>query len=72
MREHPVDYDPVKHPKHYTWIPGIECIDVVKYFNFCMGGAIKYIWRADRKGNKVEDLQKAIELLQAEIKREIG
>lgn len=62
----------VHHPKHYTWLPRIECIDVVRHFNFCLGGAIKYIWRCERKGKKIEDLQKAIELLQYEIDQEQG
>lgn len=66
------DSDPVKHPNHYTWIPGIECMDVVKHFNFTRGAAIKYVWRAGRKGDKlkeIEDLRKAVENLNIEIKR---
>ena len=52
--------DNVKHPKHYTSHPsGIECIEIVQYMGFCIGCAIKYLWRADLKGNAIEDLKKA-------------
>ena len=59
----------VNNPSHYTHIPGIECKDVVKHFNFCCGGAIKYIWRHEYKGVPIQDLQKARELLNVEIER---
>ncbi len=68
---HPLqNNDTVNHPKHYTAHPsGIECIDVTRHFNFCLGNAIKYIWRADHKGNDIEDLRKAIRYLEYEIER---
>ncbi len=60
--------DPI-NPPHYTQHPsGIECIQITEYFNFCLGNAIKYIWRAGQKGNAIEDLKKA----EFYIKREIG
>ena len=63
--------DPVKHPKHYTWHPsGVECMTIVRGFNFCIGGAIKYLWRCEHKGNKVQDLRKAIQLIKEEIAKE--
>ena len=37
--------------------------------NFCLGNAIKYIWRADLKGSTIEDLEKAVFYVQKEIKR---
>lgn len=53
-------HDPVNHPKHYTGHPsGIECIQITRHFNFCLGNAIKYIWRAGQKGDAIEDLEKA-------------
>lgn len=59
--------DAVNHPKHYTSHPsGIECIQVTRHMNFCLGNAIKYIWRADEKGKAIEDLDKAIFYLQEE------
>ena len=61
----------VNHPKHYTSHPsGVECIQVVEHFNFNLGNAIKYIWRAALKGKQRQDLEKAIWYLQREIKRE--
>jgi hypothetical protein len=57
--------DPVNHPNHYT-AGNIECIDAIQaaltpeqFIGYCRGNAIKYIWRADRKGG-IQDLQKAI------------
>lgn len=65
-----LENDPVHHPVHYTSHPsGIECISVTKHFNFCLGNAIKYIWRADLKGNAIEDLEKAAFYINAELER---
>lgn len=62
--------DNVNHPKHYTGHPSsVECIQITEHFNFCLGNAIKYIWRADSKGNDIEDLRKARWYLEREIKR---
>jgi len=65
--------DEVNHPDHYTAPQsGIECIQVAEHMNFCLGNAIKYIWRADLK-NGTQDLQKAKWYLEREIaKREAG
>jgi hypothetical protein len=62
--------DPVNHPSHYTNHPsGVECIQVTEHKNFCVGNAIKYLWRAGEKGDYVEDLQKAIWYINREIAR---
>ena len=63
--------DNVHHPKHYTSHPsGIECIQITEHHNFCIGNAIKYLWRAGLKGSsEVEDLQKAIWYINREIQR---
>lgn len=62
--------DNVNSPKHYTAHPsGIECISVTEHMSFCLGNAIKYIWRAEDKGNKFEDLSKAIWYLKREISK---
>lgn len=63
-------YNEVEHPNHYTWIPGIECCDVVQHFNYNLGTAIAYIWRCEYKDDKVKDLRKAIQHLQFELDRE--
>ncbi|HEY9315814.1 DUF3310 domain-containing protein [Williamsia sp.] len=62
--------DPVNHPAHYTEHPsGVECIQITEHMGFCLGNAVKYIWRADLKGNAVEDLEKARWYLDREIAR---
>lgn len=62
--------DPVNHPKHYTEHPsGIECIQITEHMNFCLGNAVKYIWRADLKDDAIEDLQKAVWYINREIAR---
>jgi Protein of unknwon function (DUF3310) len=62
--------DPVNHPAHYK-VGGIETIDFIeaKKLNYNMGNAVKYISRADHKGNKKQDLQKAIWYIDREIAR---
>jgi hypothetical protein len=60
----------VDHPLHYnSQGSGIECLDVVEWMSFSLGNAIKYIWRADHKGNAIEDLEKARWYLDREIAR---
>lgn len=62
--------DPVNHPKHYTSHPsGVECITITEHMGFNVGNAIKYLWRADEKGNALEDLRKAAWYVQREIER---
>jgi Protein of unknwon function (DUF3310) len=62
--------DLVNHPPHYTSHPsGIECIAVTEYMNFCVGNAMKYLWRAGQKGDVLEDLKKARWYIDREIYR---
>lgn len=71
MVEKKVVNDMVNHPIHYTkHRSGVECIQITEYMTFCLGNAIKYIWRADYK-NGVEDLEKAIWYIKREIDRRI-
>ena len=63
-------HDSVNNPKHYVQHPsGIECIQVTEHFNFCLGNAIKYIWRAGLKEDDIEDLEKSIWYLSRELHR---
>lgn len=60
--------DMVNHPPHYTSHPsGVECIDITKHMNFCLGNATKYLWRAGLKIDAVEDLKKAVFYIEREI-----
>ena len=70
VRDVRADADMVNHPPHYTSHPsGVECIQITEHMNFCLGNAVKYIWRADLKGSGVEDLKKAAWYIEREIKR---
>ena len=61
-------HDPVNHPTHYISHPsGIECIQITEHMGFNLGNAVKYIWRADLKGDAIEDLEKAKWYLEREI-----
>ena len=62
--------DTVNHPKHYTSHPsGVECIEITEHMNFCLGNAVKYVWRASLKGKEIEDLRKARWYIDREIQR---
>jgi len=52
--------DMVNHPPHYK-AGGMETIDFIeaKALGYHLGNVVKYITRADHKGNKLEDLKKA-------------
>jgi hypothetical protein len=52
--------DMVNHPPHYK-AGGIETIDFIeaKELGYNLGNVVKYITRADHKGNMLEDLKKA-------------
>lgn len=69
--------DNVNNPKHYNQ-GGIECIDAIKAATvgktgieaFCVGNAIKYLWRYEEK-NGLEDACKSawyVERLIKELK----
>lgn len=58
----------INHPAHYTDdTKPCECIEVAQYHSFCVGNAIKYVWRHRLKGRPLEDLQKAEWYLQRAI-----
>lgn len=60
----------VNSPSHYTSHPsGVECIAITEAFNFNVGNAVKYLWRAGLKGDALQDLRKAAWYVQREIER---
>lgn len=62
--------DNVNHPDHYVGHPsGIECIDVTEHLPFCLGNAVKYLWRHESKGMPITDLRKAAWYLRRELAR---
>lgn len=62
--------DMVNSPAHYQG-KNFEVIDIINDYslNFELGNAIKYILRADKKGNKKQDLEKAIWYLNHELSK---
>lgn len=74
MKEKPKGWakEAIKHPAHYAANPeGIECIQVTQWMNFNIGNAVKYLWRAGKKGDAREDLEKAKQYIEFEIARQI-
>lgn len=70
------DIDPVNRPAHYTSSPArcscgkvIEAIQITEHMGFCLGNAVKYIWRSDLKGTPLQDLEKGAWYLNREIMR---
>lgn len=64
--------DAVEHPSHYcSHKSGVECIEISEHMNFCLGNAMKYVWRAGLKedGDEIQDLKKAIWYINREISR---
>ena len=51
--------DNVNHPAHYTQFEH-EVIELTRHLPFDAGNFIKYVLRSPFKGNKIEDLQKAL------------
>jgi hypothetical protein len=66
-------HDAVNHPEHYK-VGGFETIDFIeaKSLGYHLGNVVKYITRADHKGNKLEDLRKAHWYLTRAIERTKG
>lgn len=60
--------DLVNHPPHYK-AGGVETIDFIeaKDLNYRLGNVVKYVSRAGRKGDPLEDLKKAAWYLNREI-----
>ncbi len=59
----------IDHPPHYGGDTTYETIKVIEAWGlgFHLGSAVKYISRAKRKGNEVEDLRKAVWCLERQI-----
>lgn len=66
----PVKVDLVNSPPHYQGNK-FEVIDIIDDFglSFNTGNAIKYILRADKKGNQKQDLLKSIWYLEHELNK---
>jgi hypothetical protein len=76
VKVHAPDDDKINHPSHYNSGNArcscgrrIECIDITRHLNFNIGNAIKYLWRAEHKGARLEDLKKAAWYINDEIQK---
>lgn len=59
-------------PAHYRSHPsGVECIEITEHLGFCVGNAIKYLWRAGLKQGTppADDLRKSIWYIRRELRR---
>ena len=65
-----LDREMVNHPDHYQG-KKMEVIDIIEDYElgFHLGNAIKYILRADKKGNTKQDLEKARWYIDRELKK---
>lgn len=61
-------------PSYYNQHPsGVECIEIIKHYDFCVGNAMKYLWRAGLKNSgipeedEIRDLKKAIQYIEFKI-----
>lgn len=59
------EFDVVENPSHYC-NGQIQCIEAMviafgkeKVMSFCELNAFKYLWRSEKKKNKIEDLKKS-------------
>lgn len=60
------DADMMHHPSHYNY-KSLECQDIISIMTeglegeeaYCLGCAIKYLYRYPKKGKPIEDLRKA-------------
>lgn len=62
----------VNHPQHYGGKDNpYEAIKVIEAWNlgFCLGNTIKYISRAGKKDDTIQELEKALWYLKREIKK---
>ncbi len=60
----------VNHPQHYGGVNNaFEPIKIIEHYdlNFMLGNSIKYILRAGKKDDTIQDLEKALFYLQREI-----
>lgn len=70
FQEQQIEKEQVDHPEHYTYNKnGIELIDLIEDLPCWQANIIKYVYRCEKKGKKLQDLQKALWYLEREIGR---
>lgn len=65
------EQEKINHPSHYQ-SSKMEVIEIIEAFSlgFNLGNVTKYLLRAGKKGNRLEDLKKAQWYLNREIEKE--
>lgn len=65
------EFDAVERPAHYAEGRRFEPINVIEDWElgFHEANAVKYLSRAGRKGNRIEDLRKAVWYINRRIKQ---
>lgn len=62
--------DVINSPAHYnSHKSGVEAIEICEHLDFCLGNAVKYLFRAGHKDPIVQDLRKAAWYLRRMIDR---
>jgi len=62
--------DAINPPHYQKHASGVECIEITEQMNFCLGNAVKYIWRSSLKhSDPTDDLLKAQWYIAREIAR---
>jgi hypothetical protein len=64
--------DNVNHPEHYGGVDNpFEAIKIIEAYdlNFNRGNVLKYLLRAGKKNDELEDLHKALFYISREIER---
>ena len=61
--------DEIERPIWYANVDGIECKDINGELNYNLGCAVKYIWRAGHKDDRIKDYKKAVQYLRFEAER---
>lgn len=65
-------HDPVTNPQHYQTDSGLEAIEVIEAFfqdDYHLGNAFKYLARAGKKDDRVQDLRKAVWYIERSIQK---
>jgi len=65
-------FDAVEKPRHYNaHASGVQTIEITAPMGFCLGNAVKYLWRCDEKGAALEDLRKSAWYVRHELNRRV-
>ena len=64
------EVDMVNNPPHYNFHEsGVECIELTRWMSGNLAAAFKYVFRAEHKGNVLENYEKSLWYVKDEINR---